>query len=78
MEMLLFILQQFTPMILRKKKFTFETNVEGTRNILKVCDEKNIQSVIFTSSVAVYGFTQDLMQMKHLKQIHLTIMENQN
>jgi len=39
-----------------EKETYFETNVEGTRNILKVCDEKKIQSVVFTSSVAVYGF----------------------
>lgn len=33
-----------------------EVNVEGSRNILTVCREKNINHVIFTSSVAVYGF----------------------
>lgn len=33
-----------------------EVNVEGSRNIIKVCREKNIQHIIFTSSVAVYGF----------------------
>ena len=42
---------------IREKDIYFETNVEGTRNILKVCDEKKIQSVVFTSSVAVYGFS---------------------
>ena len=41
---------------IKEKEIYFETNVEGTRNILKVCDEKKIQSVVFTSSVAVYGF----------------------
>ena len=44
---------------IKEKSVYFETNVEGTRNILKVCDEKKIQSVIFTSSVAVYGFAHD-------------------
>ena len=44
---------------IKDKSVYFETNVEGTRNILKVCDEKKIRSVIFTSSVAVYGFTHD-------------------
>jgi nucleoside-diphosphate-sugar epimerase len=39
-----------------EKELYFKTNVEGTKNILKVCDEKKIKSVIFTSSVAVYGF----------------------
>lgn len=33
-----------------------EVNVEGARNIIKVCKEKNINHIIFTSSVAVYGF----------------------
>ena len=42
---------------IKEKSVYFETNVEGTRNILKVCDEKKIRNVIFTSSVAVYGFT---------------------
>lgn len=32
------------------------TNVQGAENICKVCIEKNIREVIFTSSVAVYGF----------------------
>ena len=44
---------------IKDKSVYFETNVEGTRNILKVCNEKKIRSVIFTSSVAVYGFTHD-------------------
>ena len=43
---------------IKEKKVYFETNVDGTSNILKVCEEKNIQSVIFTSSVAVYGFAR--------------------
>lgn len=32
------------------------TNVEGARNIVTVCEEKGIDKIIFTSSVAVYGF----------------------
>lgn len=32
-----------------------ETNVDGTRNIAEICDEKCIDKFIFTSSVAVYG-----------------------
>jgi len=31
-------------------------NIEGTRNICRVAREKNIKKIIFTSSVAVYGF----------------------
>ena len=33
-----------------------DVNVQGARNICKVADEKNINTIIFTSSVAVYGF----------------------
>ncbi len=33
-----------------------ETNVDGSRNICAVARDKNIQKIIFTSSVAVYGF----------------------
>jgi GlcNAc-P-P-Und epimerase len=33
-----------------------EVNVNGAKNICVVADEKNIQTIIFTSSVAVYGF----------------------
>lgn len=32
-----------------------ETNVDGAKNIVKVCEENKITKIIFTSSVAVYG-----------------------
>lgn len=35
----------------------YSTNVDGAQNIVKVCEEKEISKIIFTSSVAVYGFT---------------------
>ena len=35
----------------------YHTNVEGAMNIAQVCSEKNIKKIIFTSSVAVYGFS---------------------
>lgn len=36
----------------------FETNVLGAKNLAQVCAEKGIQKIIFTSSVAVYGFAK--------------------
>jgi GlcNAc-P-P-Und epimerase len=33
-----------------------EVNVEGARNICVVAREKNVNAIVFTSSVAVYGF----------------------
>ena len=38
------------------KKHFFSVNVEGTRNILEVVRQKDIPSLIYTSSTAVYGF----------------------
>ena len=37
----------------------FETNVEGARNITKFCDETGSTTLWFTSSIAVYGPTED-------------------
>ena len=34
----------------------YSTNVEGAYALCKVCEEKGIKKIIFTSSVAVYGF----------------------
>jgi len=36
----------------------YQTNVLGAKNITKVCREKAIGKIIFTSSVAVYGFAE--------------------
>ncbi len=33
-----------------------DVNVEGARNICKVASDKNINTIVFTSTVAVYGF----------------------
>lgn len=37
----------------------YDVNVDGTENVLKVMYEKNIQKIIFTSSVAVYGLNKE-------------------
>jgi nucleoside-diphosphate-sugar epimerase len=34
----------------------YETNVDGTRNVCAVAAEKGVSNVVFTSTVAVYGF----------------------
>ena len=34
----------------------YRTNVLGAKNIALVCSEKKTKKIIFTSSVAVYGF----------------------
>jgi GlcNAc-P-P-Und epimerase len=36
----------------------YQTNVLGAENIATVCNEKGIKKIIFTSSVAVYGFAE--------------------
>ena len=35
------------------------TNVDGAANIAKICTEKGIKKIIFTSTVAVYGFAEE-------------------
>lgn len=36
----------------------FETNVIGAQNLADICSDKGISKIVFTSSVAVYGFTE--------------------
>jgi nucleoside-diphosphate-sugar epimerase len=43
---------------IKDKNEYFATNVTGAENIVKVCSEKKINKLVFTSSVAVYGFAK--------------------
>lgn len=43
----------------RNKDEYTHTNVDGAENIAIVCSEKNIRKIVFTSSVAVYGFAEE-------------------
>jgi nucleoside-diphosphate-sugar epimerase len=36
----------------------YSTNVEGAKVLCEVCEDKGINKIIFTSSVAVYGFAE--------------------
>lgn len=42
----------------RDKSEYQRTNVNGAENVALVCSEKNIEKIIFTSTVAVYGFAE--------------------
>lgn len=42
----------------RDKSEYQRTNVDGAENIALVCSEKKIQKIVFTSTVAVYGFAE--------------------
>ena len=43
---------------IRDKSEYYQTNVGGAENVALVCEEKRIKKIVFTSTVAVYGFAQ--------------------
>jgi nucleoside-diphosphate-sugar epimerase len=43
----------------RDKSEYYTTNVKGAENIVDICTEMNIKKIIFTSTVAVYGFADE-------------------
>jgi GlcNAc-P-P-Und epimerase len=43
---------------IKDKREYKQTNIDGTENIALVCEEKGIKKIIFTSTVAVYGFAK--------------------
>jgi GlcNAc-P-P-Und epimerase len=49
------------------KSLYYDVNVKGTQNILEKMDESNIKSLIFTSSVAIYGLNKNNPSENHEK-----------
>ena len=43
----------------------YDVNVQGTKNVLDAMDKKGIKSIIFTSSVAVYGLNKNNPDENH-------------
>lgn len=42
----------------KNKSAYHDTNVEGAKNVANICRQKKINKIIFTSTVAVYGFAE--------------------
>ncbi len=48
------------------KELYYDVNVDGTKNVLNIMDEKNINNLIFTSSVAIYGLNKNNPSEDHI------------
>lgn len=47
------------------KSLYYDVNVQGTKNILQVMNEKSIKTIFFTSSVAAYGLNKENPNEEH-------------
>lgn len=55
------------PLSEKRPNWAWEINVEGTRNLLKAARESQLEpGIVFTSSISVYGKTQDLAPPRNI------------
>lgn len=43
----------------KNKNLTFNTNIEGTKNVLKACEQANIKKLLYTSSIHAFQAPKD-------------------
>jgi len=52
-----------------KKKIINNININGTKNILKACEMRGINRIIYTSTAGVYGFPNNLKEINEKSKI---------